>query len=454
MSRTRANARQVAAEVVRRALDEGVYAGALLDALLSSTPLSDEDRALATELSYGTLRWAGALDESVRRALDKPQKKIDDRLRAHLLVAAYQLQHLSERIPAHAAVNEAVLNVKRERPGLAGFANAVLRHLGSAPHLQLKEGAPLDAIARATGTPLVLAQAIVDGLPVREHLPAVLALHARPPLGVYVRGGRDRRVAFLEALQQRGVSARPHAFVGGMALVDGAGAVPKLPGFDEGELIVVDPGSALTAQLVGAGRGDRILDLCAAPGTKTMLLADQVAPTGSITAVELHETRARRIEENAARLTLPVQVRVGDGTDRALLGEQEFDAVLVDAPCSGLGTTRRRPEIAWRVRTAEQEPIAALQRRLLDAGAERVREGGTLVYSVCTPVASEGIDIVRAFLVDHPNFTLERVSDVVRDLPASAVGPDGTLRTRPHAHDADAFFAARFTRRHQHGSDP
>jgi len=447
MSRPKASARGIAAEVVRRALDEGAYAGAVLDGLLQSTPLSDEDRAFATELSYGTLRWALALDDSVRNALDKPQKKLDARLRAHLLVAAYQLQHLDARVPSHAAVNEAVALVKRDRPGLAGLANAVLRHLGSAPHLQLKEGASLDALARATGTPLPLARAIVRDLPTSAYSEAILALHARPPLGLRVRGGRERKAAFLDALTARGIAARPHAFVADVVLVDGAGAVPRLPGFDEGELLVVDPGSALVADLVGVGRGDRVLDLCAAPGTKTMLLADRVAPTGDVTAVEVSATRAERIVENTRRLGLPAKVVVGDGRDRALLGDAQFDAVLVDAPCSGLGTTRRRPEVAWRAHDASKEPLVDVQRALLAAGAERVRPGGALVYAVCSPIESEGIEVARAFVAEHADFVVDDVTHVLRDLPESARGPDGTLRTRPHAHDADAFFAARFTRR-------
>ena len=173
-------ARAAAAAALARVLDDGVSAQPALHSVLSSHALSERDRALCTELFYGTLRLVGPLEKSLLRSADKPGRGLDERIRPHLLIAAYQLQHLAERVPAHAVVNEAVDAVGRTRPGLEGFANALLRRLGSPLSASLRPDAPLEEIADAWGVPHALARAVVDGLPAQEHAAAIAALSARP----------------------------------------------------------------------------------------------------------------------------------------------------------------------------------------------------------------------------------------------------------------------------------
>ena len=437
------SARAVAAGALQRVLDEQAWAAPALAAALGESSLDARDKAFATELFYGALRWAGPLERSLLRAADRPQKGLDDRLRPHLLVAAYQLQHLDERVPARAAVDEAVEAVKGERPGLAGFANALLRRLGSAPHAMLRDDASTDELAAAIGVPPLLAAATVAGVPSADRKRALLALNGRPSLGLALLDDPSEQnpPPAIEGL-------RPHAFVPGTFLVDGKGAPNELPGFEEGRLYPMDPGSAAVALLVAPARGARVVDLCAAPGGKSMLLKRAVGADGVVVAVEKHPRRAARIGENAVRLRLPVQVVVGDATALSVdaLGGLA-DAVLLDAPCTGYGTVRRKPEIKLRRGDADVADAAGTQAALLDAAARLVRPGGALVYSVCTPLPEEGPLQVDAFLRRAPGFARAPARDVAPWLPADAVDDDGALRLRTYAHEADAFYACRLVRR-------
>lgn len=441
--------REAAAEVVGRVLDDGAFLAPALDAALQrwGSGWEARDRALATELSYGTVRWAQPLEDAIRRGADKPGRKLDKRARPHLLVAAYQLQHLADRIPAHAAVDEAVKSIRKVRPGVAGFANAILRRLGSPLSEQLPEDADKGELARAFGVPEPLLSATLDGVPADRTRAAIAALNARPSLGVRWLGADEDEEAWVAALPGE---ARAHPFVPHAWLLDGAGAPAKLPGFPEGQLVVMDPGSQVCALLVAAPAGARVLDLCAAPGGKSALLARAVTETGRVVALDRDSKRAPLIGETAARVGgADVAVVVGDAgaPPPEVLEQGPYDAVLLDAPCSGLGTVRRRPEIRLRRTPANIAELAALQAGLLRAAAELVRPGGTLVYSVCTPVRAEGLDVVEAFLAADPRFAAADAAEVAPWLPADARTDAGFVRLHAHRHDADAFFAARLSRR-------
>lgn len=423
--------RALAADVVARVLDDNAWAQPTLASALATSRLDARDKALCTELVYGALRWAVPLEKSLLRSADKPGRGLDKRIRPHLLVAAYQLQHLGERIPAHAAVSEAVSAVRRVRPGLDGFANALLRRLGSPLHELLPESATPAELAESLGIPQALADAITEDLPVAEHRAALLALNGRPSTWALAMGSLPS-------------DATQHAFVPGMFKLDG-GAVSDAPGFKEGGFLVLDPGSAVAALLVDAKAGQRVLDLCAAPGGKTALLARAVAPNGTVLAVEQSERRAARIRENLARLHLAERAEIAVADARAFPAPPA-DAVLLDAPCSGLGTTRRKPEIKLRRSVQDIEENRAFQSALLDHAADLVKPGGVLVYSVCSPLPAEGRAHVERLLAARPEFVLEHARTALPWLPADAVDARGCVRLRPHAHDADAFFCARLRR--------
>ena len=398
--------------------------------------MSARDKALCTELFYGTLRFVGPLEVSLLRGASKPGRGLDKRIRPHLLIAAYQLQHLSERIPAHAAVSAAVSAVKRERPGLEGFANALLRHLGSALHQMLTPSSTLPERCTAWGIPLTLGKAVSRLVPADEVDAALAGLKARPTTwALHLRADTDTASADVDVAR--------HAFVDGLRAHSG-GRVDEAKGFDDGDFLVMDPGSVLAARAAGVVAGQRVIDLCAAPGGKTVVLADAAGPDGHVVAVELQPRRAARIRENLQRLGLAdrVDVQVKDALDVA----DSADVVVLDAPCTGLGTTRRKAEIALRFNPADLPTTTALQARLLEHAASLVRPGGTLVYSVCSPLPAEGHDVVSAFVAAHHDFSRVHLRETLTSAPEHAFDADGALRLLPHRHDADAFYVARLRR--------
>ncbi len=431
--------RELAANVLGRVLEDGAYAGSSLSQALDGAALSERDKALCTELFYGALRFAAPLERSLLRGADKPGRGLDKRIRPHLLIAAYQLQHMQKRIPAHAAVDAAVTAIKRVRPGLDGFANALLRHLGSPLHELLKPTSTLLDIAEAWGVPLALAAAVTEDLPSEERAAAVAGLCDRPT--TWAASFASEGAAALSTAAPGGPLAR-HAFVPGLIEVPG-GRASALPGFAEGSFVVVDPGSALCALALGATAGTRVLDLCAAPGGKSMILTKAGA---HVTAIEQNAKRAKKMTDLARRLQVEVQVDVvvGDAVSVSVAGP--FDAALLDAPCSGLGTVRRKPEVKLRPIDDDVKRSALLQARLLNAAAVQVKPGGVLVYAVCSPLPAEGRDQVQLFLASHPEFAREPLGPVLPFLPSSAFDACGQVRLRPHQHDADAFFICRLRR--------
>jgi 16S rRNA (cytosine967-C5)-methyltransferase len=438
----KATARDVAAGVVGRVLDHGSWAQPALDAALNESGLDARDRGLCTELVYGTLRWCASLERSLLRSADKPGKGLDKKIRPHLLVAAYQLQHLSERIPAHAAVSEAITNIKRVRPGLDGFSNALLRKLGSSLVDLLPPDAPLDDVAATLGVPPILANAIASQVPPSEMKAALVALNGRPTTyGYALKAG---------SVAAGGTGVPPvteregaHAFVPGIYALDG-GAVHALEGFNDGAFVVMDPGSAVCALLLARGPGQRVIDMCAAPGGKTALLAS-LSEGGKVVAVEKSGKRARLIKETMARtkLTNRVDVVVADALEARV---DPADAVLLDAPCTGFGTTRRKPEIKLRRTEADVASDAVLQAQLLERAFALTKPGGVIVYSVCSPIPEEGVEQIDRILSAHAELRIESARDVLPWLPADAVDERGCVHLLTHRHDSDAFFIARLRR--------
>lgn len=432
------NARALAALALARVLDGGARAQTALSAALEGSRLDDRDRGLATELFYGALRFARPLEASLLRAASKPGRGLDSRIRPHLLVAAYQLQHLAERIPAHAAVSAAVAAIKRERPGLEGFANALLRHLGSPMSAMLTSSSSLAERCAAWGVPLALGRAVTSTLPVDQHDAAIAGLQARPsPWAWFPTGSGSVTV------DHDGVSTpRPaHPFVPGcILLADG-----RLDDDSAAGCLVMDPSRALSARLAASG-GQRVLDLSPGTGAGAVVLADAVGPEGRVIVVEPDSKKATRIVEHARRLGLETRLKVvaGAGADDGL------DAVFVDAPGTGLGASRRQPEQVFRFVDADvapDGPIVARQRALLAQAASLVKPGGVVVYAVTSPLPEEGPAVVDAFLAGHAGFVVEPPGALVPGLPPAAVDARGFVRLLPHRDDADAVFVARLRRR-------
>jgi 16S rRNA (cytosine967-C5)-methyltransferase len=423
----------VALRVVRRVTEEGAYSNLALAGELDASPLDQRDRRFAADMAYGTLRSLLTLDASIERAANRSLDRIDPETLAVLRLGAYQLERT--RVPAHAAVSETVsLGPTRSR----GFVNAVLRRLAvtDVPADAAVDERDDEAVSVRTGlSPWAVAE-LRRLVPPGEVEAAAAGIAGPAPLTLRANRVRTTADALAAALVEAGLEparGRHHPDV-----LHVASATPAaLPGFKQGWFTIQDEASVLVAAAVEARPGERILDACAGPGGKASLLASLVAPGGAVIAADASRARARLVRDSARRLGLRIPVIAQDASHPGLLGAS-FDAVLVDAPCSGMGAARRRPELLWRVSKERLPALARLQMAILNGAADLVRPGGRLVYSVCTFPRAETDAVVRSFLAGRPDFE-----------PAEVTGPDGpavTQRLWPHRHGTDGMFYAGFTR--------
>jgi 16S rRNA (cytosine967-C5)-methyltransferase len=439
--------RQLATEILVKVDTRKAYADILVDHSLQNTALPDRDRALLTELVYGTLRWRGHIDGRLARQLRRPLGETDPLLRNLLRVTFYQLLFL-DKIPAYAAVNEAVQIAKTYGPGrAAAFVNGVLRNFlreaDNTGEPQPKTDS-IAALAARDSHPEWLVQEWLDYFGFEEAQALMRANNQRSPLVLRVNSRRIAREALLDLFEQSGVSAVPTSYSPkGIWVLEGS-AVDQLPGFHEGLFQVQGEASQLIAYLVSPGPGDRILDACAAPGGKTTHLAELMGDSGQLTALDNSERGVEKIRENTARLGhSSIAVARSDVTQElagALRGP--YDRILIDAPCSGLGTLRSNPEIKWHRRKSDIERLNRLQLKIVNRVASYLKAGGVLVYSTCTLTRSENEQVTQSFLEQHQEFELEDAAGYLPEQARSLVR-GSYFMTLPHRHNTDGFFAAR-----------
>ena len=426
--RPRPTARSVALEAIRRVIEERAYSNLLVPALLGRSGLDGRDRAFAAELAYGTIRRRIPLDHAIEARASRPIARMTPGARNAIRLGGYQLAYT--QVPAHAAVGESVELVgPRER----GFVNAVLRRLAADPP-PAPEGDDDDAVSLRTG----LASWAVRELRVvlgEEPEAAAAALAEHGGLCIRANSPRVGVGSLVGALRDDGRDPRPSSLDPDCVLLDG-GDPTTLPGFREGWFAIQDHASAFVVRVLDPRPGERIADVCAAPGGKTLHAAGLVSASGAVVAADRSERRVGLIRREARRLHLAPWLVVHDATQPALAAG--FDRVLVDAPCSGIGSARHRPELLWRVDAERLTTFAGRQLRLVEAAADLVRPGGRLVYSVCTFPRAETEAVCDALL---------RVRGDLR--PLATAGPEGTSerhRLWPHRHGSDGMFVAAFSR--------
>jgi 16S rRNA (cytosine967-C5)-methyltransferase len=417
--------RRIAADIVdgvlrrQRALDE-LLDGARGDAALAA--LSDRDRALTRAVVATVLRRLGTLRHLLGLFLQRGLPAQAPRVETALLIGAAQILFLD--VPDHAAVDLAVRLAREDRPAshFAGLVNAVLRRV-------TREGAErlaaLDAPVLDT-PPWLMARWIKSyGEPTAR--------------GIAAANGREPALDLT-------VKSDPQAWaaqLGGRVLPTGTvrtvvhGAVPALPGFAEGAWWVQDAAAALPARLFGDIAGRRVADLCAAPGGKTAQLA---AAGAKVTAVDRSAPRLQRLRDNLARLSLDAELVCADVTEWT--ADQQFDAVLLDAPCSSTGTIRRHPDLPWLKREADIVKLAALQRRLIERATALTKPGGTIVYCTCSLEPEEGSEVIANLLARDDSVRRAPIAAAELSEETEFISADGDLRTLPcHLADADSRFA-------------
>lgn len=441
----------LALRVLSRVEQVRAYADLSLHAALARSQLAAADRALATELVYGTLRWRGRLDYLLAHVSDRTLDELDPLVLSTLRVGAYQLV-FSDRIPASAAVDESVRCVQAAGAERAsGYVNAVLRRL-AAEHggvaLPALGEDPLGHLVHALSLPAWLSERWIARYGAAEAAALAEGLNRVPPRTVRVNRLRGSREALLEEVRARHPDAAPCRLAPDGVVLGRRGDPGLDPAFREGRMTVQDEASQLVVALLDPRAGERVLDTCAAPGGKTTAIAERVGPGGFVQALDRHERRLGLLLRDVRRLGL---VNVSAATRDASqpmperLLEPGFDRVLVDAPCSGLGALRRNPDARWRVRPEDVERLATIQGAILRRGASCLRPGGTLVYSTCTLLTEENEAVVEKLLHDVPGFRL-----VPRSGLPEAVQPvaaeSGFVHCLPHRDDTDGFFAARLER--------
>jgi 16S rRNA (cytosine967-C5)-methyltransferase len=434
-------ARVEALKILLRVERDGSYSTALLAADRMQA-LSPEDRRLAHELVLGVLRWRGELDYLINRTAERPAEKLDLPVRIALWIGLYQIRHLA-RVPEHAAVNESVALVKdskywRAAPLVNAALRTALRDRPDAPDERVRD--PLNRIAIGLSHPRWLVARWVDRFGEDETRALAGTNNEHPPVAFRINALRAPSVArTLEELASAGVEVRESALAPGAYVVTSGTLSPELRPVSRGWIYLQDEASQLVARIVGAKSGERILDVGAAPGGKSTQMASAMGNAGTVVAVDLHPARLATLAATCSRLATRIVHPVAADASVPLPFSEgaRFDRVLLDAPCSGTGTLRRNPEIRWRLAAEDLPRFADLQRALLERAAERVSPGGRLVYATCSLEPEENEAVVEAFLGDNSAFRLDETA-----VPADVRSPSGYLRTFPHRHGSDGFFAA------------
>ena len=422
------SARALALSVIHRVIEEGAYSSLTLSAALRGSSLPPRDRDFATQLTYGTLRRIVSLDWALERITDRPLERAPPHARSVLRLGAYQLLFL--HVPDHAAVGETVALARQHE---RGFANAVLRRLAR-EEVRWPDGDSPGAISIRTGLAewAVIELTQVVG-PRGEDVSRALA--TAPPLALRTNTCRIGADQLEGALRDAGREVRRGELHPETLLVDAA-APTHLPGWNEGWFTVQDEASAFVVRALDPQPGDAVLDACAAPGGKAGHIACLAGAEGTTVAGDVAPRRIGLVRQVGERLGVRLHVLVHDARRPAVRGP--FDRILVDAPCSGIGAARRRPELLWRPRRDNLSILARLQVSIVAGVSDLLKAGGRLVYSVCTFPRAETDAVCDAVLRTRPDLE-----------PADIEGPDGPasrVRLWPDRHSSDAMFVAAFRR--------
>ncbi len=438
-------ARGTAVKVLNRVERTDSYLDKVLDAELRSGELNDADRGLLNEMAHGVLRWQSRLDWVLNGFSHGNFAKSEINVKNALRVSLYQILFL-ERIPHAAAVNEAVEFVKRirgEKP--AGLVNAVLRNiLRNLEGIRYPDPAEdrVQHLAVFNSHPRWLVKRWVDRFGFEETERLLRSNNERPALSLRINRLKVEVGEFLRRLDELGVSYTGSTYLGNYVRARGLSRIGQMDLFRDGFFTIQDESAALPCLLLGSQAGERVIDLCAAPGGKTTAIAELMGDQGSVVAFDRYEAKLAPIRAACERLGLKSVAL--QAADASTLEHEPVDRVLLDAPCSGMGVLSKKPDIKWKRDSTDIQPLAELQRRMLSNAARLVKPGGVLVYSTCTTEPEENQEQIGRFLVDHPEFIVESGAGFVsKDLLTA----EGYVETFPHRHGMDGSFAARLRKK-------
>ena len=439
------DAREAAMLALNACQRQGGWSDGALKKQLAAAALSGRDAALATQLCFGVLQNQMLLDFYLAKFSNIPLKRMEGKVVQTLRLGAYQMLFLT-RIPHSAAVNSAVALVKAhcKNPRAAGMVNGILRSMERSLQNMpvIPQGDPVAYLSTLYSHPEWLVKEFILSLGEEETAQLLAADNSQPPTAVIVNTTRTTVEALQARLEADHVEAEPHPWLENCLLLSRTGDLERMEAFQQGLFYVQDPASRLSVLAAGAKPGMRVLDCCAAPGGKSFAAAIAMENQGEIVSCDLHPHKKKLIQAGADRLGLTIITpKTADGKVFRPEWERAFDLVLVDAPCSGLGVIRKKPDIRYK----DPAPLAdlpAVQLDILRNAARYVKPGGTLMYSTCTLLYREKGEVVETFLAENKAYKAETFT-----LPGP-VGPvqSGSVTLWPHRHGTDGFFISKMRR--------
>lgn len=435
------NVRELALEALEKLEQNQAYSNLLLTSVIKTNTLSDQDRGLLTELVYGTLQNKIALDYMLKPFIRKPNK-VKPWVIQLLRLSAYQMEYL-EKIPDRAAIHEAVeIAKKRGHEGIASFVNGILRSLqreGAPSFAEIED--PVLRLSTETSHPEWLVKEWVEAYGF-ETAEKICRIHLVPPKQTLrVNRIKADKETLLNEMENAGLEAEA-GDLSPDAIKLLKGSIASTEFFQNGQVSIQDESSMLVARALDPKPGETVLDACAAPGGKSAHIAELMKNEGSLTSLDLHRHKVKLIQEGAERLGLTIidaqtmdARKAGDA-----FGAERFDRILVDAPCSGFGVIRRKPDMKYTKTPEDSRRLSEIQLGILREIAPLVKKGGTLVYSTCTMDRTENEEVMHAFIQEHPEF--EPDLSLEKRLPEKArpFVQDGSLQILPHYFGTDGFF--------------
>jgi len=437
------NARETALRVLVSCRTNHAWADAALKAQISKDGLIGADAALCSRIVYGVMQNRMLLDYYIGAYCSQKPDHLQPPLLDILRIGAYQILYL-DKVPDSAAVNEAVNLAKLAKRGqAAGLVNAVLRKISknkeSLPAIPERDFEKYLSIKYSHPKWLVKRLGAILGSQETESFLA--ANNEIAPMTVQVNPLKTTKEALAAELEEIGVRVKEHDWVPGCMELLGTGDLTALQAFKDGKFLVQDPAASLVSVVADIQPGQEVLDVCAAPGGKSFSAAFCMKDQGTIQSCDLHENKLIRIRESAERLGIGcIKTTAADGRKQNPDWISKFDTVLVDAPCSGLGIIRKKPDTRYK-KADDLFTLPVIQTAILENAATYVKPGGTLIYSTCTILPEENEQVVTAFLAEHTEFSLERFS-----LPQPIGETDGYLTLWPQRHNTDGFYICRMKR--------
>ena len=439
------DAREAAMLALNACQRQGGWSDGALKKQLAAAELSGRDAALATQLCFGVLQNQMLLDFYLSKFSNIPLKRMEGKVGQTLRLGAYQMLFLT-RIPHSAAVNSAVTLVKThcKNPRAAGMVNGILRSMERSLQNMpvIPQGDPVAYLSTLYSHPEWLVKEFILSLGEEETAQLLAADNSQPPTAVMVNTTRTTAEELKAMLEADHVEAEPHPWLENCLLLHRTGDLERLEAFQQGLFYVQDPASRLSVLAAGAKPGMKVLDCCAAPGGKSFAAAIAMENQGEIVSCDLHPHKKKLIQAGADRLGLTIiSPKTADGKVFRPEWENAFDLVLVDAPCSGLGVIRKKPDIRYK----DPAPLAdlpAVQLDILRNAARYVKPGGTLMYSTCTLLYRENGEVVETFLAENNSYKAEAFP-----LPGPVgLVQGGSVTLWPHRHGTDGFFISKMRR--------